>query len=518
MSFTTDGFRFSEIGPAEKIGATACAAVLATYFVLKFLPSRQTHPLPPGPPREPFIGCLRSFPKDHFYERFCEWAQRYGNIVYITLPGLQFAVVNSYDVAYELLSKRPNTTSGRTTGYMVHDLMGWGWCAFFMQPDSHHLKQRKMMRRGIGPQGIGAHNSLFETEVTKLALDLQNFHGNPMDRIVKMFGGIVTKMVYGEGMWNEMGEELSNWNIEGMKMIAEANASLWIVDSFPFLRYIPEWTPGVRFKELARESTVITNKIRHIPFERAKELYREGALGNCILNDLMDEYGFDDDVRDATSMLYTGGASTSTGVAMSFIHAMFLFPEIAKKVYEEIESVTQGQRLPLISDRAKLPFTEATWKEANRWRPAVPIGIPHTLLQDEIIDGYFVPKGTSIQPNNGFMLTDPKIWGDPEVFRPERFLDREAAQRLPNPLVVIFGYGLRACPGMHMADRIGFHLAATILALYSISPLKDQIIPDPNTIEYTDRVIRHVIGFECRFVPRNRRIMDLVNDLSLNVS
>jgi hypothetical protein len=43
-----------------------------------------------------------------------------------------------------------------------------------------------------------------------------------------------------------------------------------------------------------------------------------------------------------------------------------------------------------------------------------------------------------------------------------------------------------------MADRIGFHLAATLLALYSISPLRGQKIPHPDTIEYTDRAIRYV--------------------------
>ena len=53
---------------------------------------------------------------------------------------------------------------------------------------------------------------------------------------------------------------------------------------------------------------------------------------------------------------------------------MFLFPEIADKVYREIESVTHGQRLPQIADRPHLPFTEAVWKEAWRWSPFFPVG------------------------------------------------------------------------------------------------------------------------------------------------
>jgi len=40
------------------------------------------------------------------------------------------------------------------------------------------------------------------------------------------------------------------------------------------------------------------------------------------------------------------------------------------------------------------------------------------------------------------MLMDPDVWGDPTAFRPERFLGN-GVESLPNPLVVIFGFGMR---------------------------------------------------------------------------
>jgi cytochrome P450 len=132
----------------------------------------------------------------------------------------------------------------------------------------------------------------------------------------------------------------------------------------------------------------------------------------------------------------------TTAAVVSFIHAMFLFPEISDKVFEEIQTVTAGERLPLVTDRPRLPFTEAAWKEALRWHPFIPLGSPHINSQDEIVNGYLIPKGSNIHQNLGLMLTDSKVWGDGEVFRPERFLEPDAGDR-PNPATLIFGYGMR---------------------------------------------------------------------------
>jgi cytochrome P450 len=41
-----------------------------------------------------------------------------------------------------------------------------------------------------------------------------------------------------------------------------------------------------------------------------------------------------------------------------------------------------------------------------------------------------------------YMLTDPGVWGDPDVFRPARFLE-PGGEDLPNPVTLVFGYGMR---------------------------------------------------------------------------
>ncbi|KIM19981.1 hypothetical protein M408DRAFT_30764 [Serendipita vermifera MAFF 305830] len=407
-------------------------------------------PSPPGPPRHFLIGSLLQFPNDHFYQR---------DIVSVELPGISMVIINSYDIAQELMIKRPNNTAGRKVGYMF-----------------------------------------FEVDI----------------------GNLVIEVAHGTKLPTMMDKDFTSWNLEAMEFGASALTSFWVVDIFNFLRFIPKWMPAARFKSvisssfgsliyrrMGARSTWLNKQVRHVPFEMAKALHKSGELGHCLANDLLDEFGPNDDTMEALGVLYLAGSDTTTAAVMAFINALMLFPEVSKKAYEEVVRVTDGIRLPRVSDRPNLPYIEAVWKEAFRWKSFFPMGIPHVNAQDEIINGYLIKAGSVLNPNTGFMLSDPKVWGDPENFRPERFL-MDGADLLPNPLTVTFGYGMRVCAGMHLADRTGFHIGATIAALYGVAPLEGKRRLKPELAEFTDTFIRLPVGFEGRFIPRDKRVLDLL--------
>lgn len=49
-------------------------------------------------------------------------------------------------------------------------------------------------------------------------------------------------------------------------------------------------------------------------------------------------------------------------------------------------------------------------------------GVPHRAVKDTHLMGHFIPKETMMVVNIPSVLMDKKVWGDPENFRPERFL------------------------------------------------------------------------------------------------
>lgn len=80
---------------------------------------------------------------------------------------------------------------------------------------------------------------------------------------------------------------------------------------------------------------------------------------------------------------------------------MTLYPEAQKKAQEEIDRVVGSDRLPTLADRENMPYIQALIKEVLRWHPGSPLGIPHTSTQDDVYNGYFIPKGSILLPNVG---------------------------------------------------------------------------------------------------------------------
>jgi len=91
--------------------------------------------------------------------------------------------------------------------------------------------------------------------------------------------------------------------------------------------------------------------------------------------------------------------ATIGGPLHCFFTAMCHYPSWQTKVQEEIDRVC-GDRLPQIEDMPQLPMLRATVKEILRWRQPTPLGVPHVALEDDVYDGYFIPKDAIVHANH----------------------------------------------------------------------------------------------------------------------
>ena len=115
----------------------------------------------------------------------------------------------------------------------------------------------------------------------------------------------------------------------------------------------------------------------------------------------------------------------------SFSYHVLRDPAIYAKLKGELDEATAGGKLsdmPQWSEAQALPYFQACLKEAMRLRPAVGLNICRLVPPGGAeIAGQFFPGGVRIALNGWALHRDKETFGhDPEVFRPERWIEGDA--------------------------------------------------------------------------------------------
>ncbi|XP_034814865.1 cytochrome P450 2U1 isoform X5 [Pan paniscus] len=147
-----------------------------------------------------------------------------------------------------------------------------------------------------------------------------------------------------------------------------------------------------------------------------------------------------------------------------------------EKVHEEIERVIGANRAPSLTDKAQMPYTEATIMEVQRLTVVVPLAIPHMTSENTVLQGYTIPKGTLILPNLWSVHRDPAIWEKPEDFYPNRFLD-DQGQLIKKETFIPFGIGKRVCMGEQLAKMELFLMFVSLMQSFAFALPEDSKKP-----------------------------------------
>jgi cytochrome P450 len=230
---------------------------------------------------------------------------------------------------------------------------------------------------------------------------------------------------------------------------------------FSNLVTIPLSWPIPRHQRTRRAVTFLNARIQEMIDERRRgDAERDDFLS--ILLRTRDEDGnpmSDRQVHDeAVTLFGAGHETTATGLTWAW-YLLATHPDVYRRMRDEVDDALHG-RSPTYDDLTRLPYTLRVFKETLRLYPPA-YATSRFALRDVEIEGYRVPKGTTVFLSPYAIHRRPDYFPDPTRFDPDRFTpEHEAA--LPRYAYMPFGAGPRICIGNHFALMEGHLLLATL--------------------------------------------------------
>ncbi|KAL8563346.1 hypothetical protein ACOMHN_042044 [Nucella lapillus] len=448
----------------------AVVAVFVVTLLMVRLWQRKRYHLPPGPWGLPIVGYLPFFgPKPHI--TFNQLRKKYGDVISIRMGSLPAIVINGSDTIKEALVTKRDDFAGR--------------------PD---FVAGRVMDSSIGYKDYGAVLKMHRRIVANVLYTYTNARKNPIENIVISDAKSVIKEYVSHGtnsfcplpaldfaafrMIYKLSFDKCETNKDGTdsitlrEMLGEFNVFNSPgnpMNAMPWLRYVMP-SRVAKFSELIKELNT---------FRDRKVAEHESSLDETNLRDIADglihasnqlteeekAMGTDrSQLMESLSTIVGAGSTTISSTLKWCVALMVAFPDVQEEVHQQINTVVGQGRDITLADRAQLPLVEATFYEVLRFAGIFPITLPHATTCDTTLQGYDIPKGTVVMVNLYSVFTDEKLWEDPKVFRPQRFLDSEG--QLDQGLVEqapVFSLGRRRCVGESLARMELFLYFGTLM-------------------------------------------------------
>jgi cytochrome P450 len=205
---------------------------------------------------------------------------------------------------------------------------------------------------------------------------------------------------------------------------------------------------------------------KELAVRRASPAVGEDILSLMVASRKEDGTAFDDDelLEQMMSLIGAGHETTASALTWALYH-IHRDPQVKARLLEEL----RGNAAPLDPEAiTRLPYLDAVCSEALRLNPVAPL-VGRTLRGGLVLKGYDLPPGVSVGIGIVNVHRRPDLYPEPELFRPERFLEREysAFEYLP------FGGGSRRCLGAAFAVYEMKLVLATVLRTPNLRLVSD---------------------------------------------
>jgi cytochrome P450 len=396
--------------------------------------------LPPGPSQGPVNQLLRySFRPLEFLEG-C--AARYGETFTLRLAGFGTLVqlTRPEDIRDVFKGDAKVLHAGEGNSLLSSVV---GNSSVLVLDEKPHVRQRKAMLPPLKGERMRTFFDAMQAEALAIA---DRWTGAGVVRADKAMQTITLRVILRASLGLVPGREFDQLQQTMARLLMHVRHPLVLVmwNLFPLDRY--ENSRVLPFYRMRRkfDAMLFDNFAR----QRALD---EQDRPECLLKDLI-ATTYDDgttmtdlELRDAIVTVLAAGHDT-TALALAWAFELILeAPEVMARIESELDEVAAGA-LPTIEQMPQLTYLDAVVRESLRVRNVIPF-VVRVLKEDFSVGGFAYPKNIVLCPSIHLLHMREDLYPEPQLFRPERFLERKFAPHEWNP----FGGGNRACLGQAFA-------------------------------------------------------------------
>ncbi|XP_010464230.1 PREDICTED: cytochrome P450 81D1-like [Camelina sativa] len=428
---------------------------LAVSYV--FRSKKKNKNLPPSPVGFPVIGHLHLL-KEPVHRCLRDLSQNLrSDVFFLRLGSRRAVVVTSASAAEEFLSQQNDVVFANRPQATFSDIISYNYTVLAPAPYGEHWRRlRRLCTVDIfSPARLRDSSEVRRDEVRALlrTIHVSTSGGNDSVRVnlrplfSTLTFNIVMSMIAGK---REQDEEAKKFR-ELVRDVFELAGVTYVGDFLPILKILDFDGNIKRMKILfTRMDKFFQDLVDEQRRNRGKTEYEKTMITHLLsLQESEPEYYTDDIIKGLVQVMLLAGTDTAS-VTLEWAMANLLnHPEVLKKLKTELNDVSGEMRVLEDSDASKCMYLNNVVSETLRLYLPAPLLVPHASSVDCKVAGYDIPRDTWLLINAWAIQRDPKLWDEPESFKPERFeSETHRGKFLP------FGIGRRACPGMGLAQLV----------------------------------------------------------------
>ena len=209
------------------------------------------------------------------------------------------------------------------------------------------------------------------------------------------------------------------------------------------------------------------------------------------------------------------GMDTSTISVEWAMTELIKNPRVQQKIQAELDHVIGSNRVMTESDFPNLPYLQCVAKEALRLHPPTPLMLPHRANTNVKINGYDIPKGSTVHVNIWGLRRDPMVWKDPEEFRSERFMEEDVDMKGHDYRLLPFGAGRRVCPGAQLGINLVTSMLSHLLHHFKWTPSQG-VKPEDLDVSETSGLVTYM-GTPLEAIPTPRLPLSLYKMMAMDI-